>query len=226
MHAALTFALLMITNEVLLLAKKIWDYHHVNHIIKKSDCILTLGSHDTRVANRAAELYLEGWAPLLIFAGGLGRLTEGMWTESEADLFARIAVEKGVPAENILIENRSTNTGENIQIVRQLLKEKGLDLQTFIVVQKPYMERRSLATFEKNWPGKQFVVTSPQISFEDYPTTDIPMEKVINIMVGDLQRIKIYPAKGFQTYQEIPDNVWQAYERLVELGFDKELIEA
>lgn len=221
----LTFATLMVTEEVLQLADKIWDYHHVNHTLVKSDCILTLGSHDTRVADRAAELYLQGWAPLLIFAGGLGRLTEGMWTESEADLFARIAVEKGVPEEAILIENRSTNTGENIQLVKQLLKEKGLDPQTFIIVQKPYMERRSLATFEKNWPGKQFVVTSPQIAFEEYPTEEIPLDKVINIMVGDLQRIKIYPAKGFQTYQEIPGDVWQAYERLVALGFDKQLIE-
>src|SRR4051812_13947113 len=105
----------MITPEVLTLAKKIWDYHHVNHTLIASNCILTLGSHDTRVAERAAELYHEGWAPLLIFAGGLGRLTEGMWSESEADLFARIAMEKAVPEEAILIENRSTNTGENIQ---------------------------------------------------------------------------------------------------------------
>ncbi|TKK66103.1 YdcF family protein [Ilyomonas limi] len=214
----------MIPTEVIALAKKIWDYHHVNQTLVKSDCILTLGSHDTRVADRAAALYLEGWAPLLIFAGGLGRLTEGMWTETEADLFARIAMEKGVPKEAILIENRSTNTGENIQLVQRLLKEKGLDPETFIVVQKPYMERRSLATFEKNWPSKQFVVTSSQIAFEDYPTEDIPLEKVLNIMVGDLQRIKIYPEKGFQTYQKIPDEVWRAYERLVALGFDKQLI--
>jgi uncharacterized SAM-binding protein YcdF (DUF218 family) len=214
----------MITDEVIVLAKKIWAYHHVNHTLVKSDCILALGSHDTRVADRASALYFEGWAPLLIFAGGLGRLTEGMWTETEADLFARIAIEKGVPKEAILIENRSTNTGENIQLVRQLLVAKNLDPQSFIVVQKPYMERRSYATFEKNWPGKRFVVTSPQISFEDYPTADIPLEQVINIMVGDLQRIRIYPEKGFQTYQEIPDDVWQAYERLVQLGFDKQLI--
>src|SRR6476661_5100384 len=135
----------MISDKVVMLAKKLWDYHHMNDTMVKSDCILALGSHDTRVADRAAELYLEGWAPLLIFAGGLGRLTEGMWTESEADLFARIAVEKGVPEEAILIENRSTNTGENIQLVQQLLKAKGLNPQTFIVVQKPYMERRSYA---------------------------------------------------------------------------------
>ena len=43
-------------------------------------------------------------------------------------------------------------------------------------------------------------------------------------MVGDLQRIKIYPEKGFQVYQEIPADVWRAFERLVELGFDKQLI--
>src|SRR5436305_15274501 len=92
---------IMITAEVIALAKKVWDYHHVNHTLVKSDCILTLVSHDTRVADRAAELYLEGWAQLLIFAGGLGRLTEGLWTETEADLFARIAVEKGVPKEAI-----------------------------------------------------------------------------------------------------------------------------
>jgi uncharacterized SAM-binding protein YcdF (DUF218 family) len=213
-----------LTPENIALAKTIWDYHHVNHNLVKSDCILALGSHDTRVAHRAASLYLEGWAPLLIFAGGLGRLTEGIWTESEADLFARIAIKQGVPQEAILVENRSTNTGENIQLVRQLLQEKGLDPQSFIVVQKPYMERRSLATFEKNWPGKSFVVTSPQIAFEEYPNEEIQLEQVINIMVGDLQRIKIYPQKGFQTYQEIPEDVWQAFERLVEQGFNKQLV--
>lgn len=213
----------MITAEVFALAKNIWNYHHVNHTLVPSDCILTLGSHDTRVAERAAELYHQGWAPLLIFAGGLGRLTDSLWTEPEADLFARIAVEKGVPQEAILIENRSTNTGENIRFVQQLLKERNLDPESFIIVQKPYMERRSLATFAKAWPEKAFVVTSPQIPFEDYPNADISLEQVINIMVGDLQRIKIYPEKGFQVYQEIPDDVWQAFERLVELGFNRQL---
>ena len=43
-------------------------------------------------------------------------------------------------------------------------------------------------------------------------------------MAGDLQRIREYPAKGFQIHQDIPDNVWQAFERLVALGFDGHLI--
>lgn len=214
----------MITKETLALAKKLWDYHHLNHIVEKLDCILVLGSHDLRVAERAAELYLEGFAPLIIFSGGLGRLTEGVWPEPEADLFAKIAVSKGVPREAILIENKSTNTGENILFTQQLLKEKNVEIGSFIVVQKPYMERRSFATFKKHWPDKKLIVTSPQILFEEYFTTEITAEQVINIMAGDLQRIKIYAEKGFQIHQQIPADVWQAYEQLVKAGYDKHLI--
>ncbi len=213
----------MITKEVLADARKLWDYHHLNHIPEKTDVILALGSHDLRVADRAAELYLQGWAPILIFSGGLGNVTAGVWTDPEADKFARIALDKGVPAEAIFIENQSTNTGENILFTQRLLQEKGLDPQSFLLVQKPYMEKRSYATFKKHWPDKDLIVTSPQIALEDYPNDEIPMERVINIMVGDLQRIRIYPEKGFQIPMDIPGDVWAAYQRLVAAGFNKHL---
>ncbi len=214
----------MLTPEVEKLAQIVWDYHHVNHPLQKSDCIFVLGSHDTRVADRAAGLFLEGWAPLLIFSGGLGRLTEGMWAETEAEKFAKIALQHGVPKEAILVENKSTNTGENITFTQTLLQSKNLHPLSFIVVQKPYMERRSYATFIKQWPNKKLLVTSPQIAFKDYPTNEITMEKVIHIMVGDLQRIKLYAEKGFQIPQDIPTIVWQAYEQLVQLGYTHQLV--
>jgi uncharacterized SAM-binding protein YcdF (DUF218 family) len=90
-----------------------------------------------------------------------------------------------------------------------------------ILVQKPYMERRTLATFLKQWPGDktEVFVTSPRISFEAYPTKEIPVERVIGIMVGDLYRIKDYPAKGFQVPQEIPAEVMTAAEELVRRGY-------
>lgn len=214
----------MISAHTLELAGTLWDYHHMHHQLKKSDCIFALGSHDLRVAERAADLYLEGWAPLLIVSGGLGNFTKTEWTEPEADKFARIAISRGVPEQAILIENNSTNTGENILFTQKLLAERNLNPQSFILVQKPYMERRTYATFQKQWPGKDIMVTSPQISFEDYPTPEIPLERVINIMVGDLQRIRYYPAKGFQIHQDIPDHVREAFEALVKAGFDKHLM--
>ncbi|HVS97700.1 MAG TPA: YdcF family protein [Puia sp.] len=216
----------MITENVLAEARKLWDYHHLYQEPAPSDCILVLGSHDLRVAERGAELYLEGWAPILIFSGGLGNVTKGIWKDPEADRFARIALDMGVPSEAIFIENQSTNTGENILFTGRMLEEKGLHPQSFILVQKPFMERRSYATFKKHWPGKDLIVTSPRIAFEDYPTEEIPMERVIEIMVGDLQRIRIYPEKGFQIPQEIPGEVWRAYEQLVAWGFTRHLAKA
>jgi uncharacterized SAM-binding protein YcdF (DUF218 family) len=210
------------------LVEKIWNYHLMNHELEKADVILVLGSHDTRVAERGAELFREGWAPLVIFAGGLGTITRGIWTEPEANQFAEVAIGLGVPKEKILIENRSTNTGENILFTRQLLAEKGIDPQTFILVQKPYMERRSFATFRKLWPEKDVVVTSPQVTFDEYldnyANSKFSRDKVISIMIGDLQRIKLYPEKGYQIYQEIPDDVWAAYEVLVQAGYNESLI--
>ena len=212
--------------EILQQARLIWEYHLMHHELEKSGCILVLGSHDTRVAERGAQLFLEGWAPLLIMSGGLGRLTKNSWTEAEADCFARIAQNMGVPAEAILIENRSTNTGENILFTRALLEHHQIDPADFILVQKPYMERRSFATFKKCWPEKGVRVTSPQISFDDYPAGEMTLKKMIGIMVGDLQRIKIYPEKGFQIEQHIPEHVWKAFEFLVAAGYNEAMLPA
>ena len=210
------------------LAETVWNYHQLDHQLSPADAILVLCSHDTAVAERAVELYLEGYAPLVIFSGGLGGITKQLWIEPEADQFAAIAAAKGVPADRILIENQSTNTGENIRFTRSLLASRGLDPQQFIVVQKPYMERRSFATFRKLWPEKQVIVTSPRVSFDEYLTrysnAALTADDVISIMVGDLQRVKVYPDKGFQIAQEIPTDVWAAFEALVEAGYDRHLI--
>ncbi len=200
----------------------------MNHQLERADAILVLCSHDRKVAERGAELFLGRWAPLLIFSGGLGSITRDIWTEPEADQFAEIAIAMGVPKESVLIENRSTNTGENILFTKQLLSERNIDPRKFILVQKPYMERRSFATFRKVWPEKDVLVTSPQVSFDEYldsySAKELSTVDVISIMVGDLQRIKIYADEGFQIHQEIPEDVWSAYEELVRAGYDQHLI--
>lgn len=210
--------------EILHAGKTLWNYHQMHHQIHPADCILVLGSHDLRVPERAADLYLQNLAPFVIMSGGLGNFTKEIWSEPEAIKFARIAVNNGVPADSILIEDKSSNTGENILFTRTLLNELKIKVTKIIVVQKPYMERRSFATIRKVWPGPEIMVTSPQISFEDYPTIEIPVERVINIMVGDLERIIEYPSKGFQVPQDVPENVMQAFQFLKKEGFTKHLI--
>jgi uncharacterized SAM-binding protein YcdF (DUF218 family) len=205
----------------------LWHYHQLNHRLEPADAILVLCSHDTIVAERGAQLFLDGWAPLLIYSGGLGSITKHLWSEPEADQFAAIATAMGVPREHIIVENASTNTGENVLFTRQLLARKGLDPGSFILVQKPYMERRAYATFKKVWPEKRVIVTSPRLSLDQYLDRcahgALSIEDVISIMVGDLQRIRLYPARGFQIAQEIPSDVWDAFEELVKAGYDRHL---
>jgi uncharacterized SAM-binding protein YcdF (DUF218 family) len=205
-------------------ARIIWDYHHLNHALEKADCIIVLGSHDTRVAERGAEVFLGGWAPRIVFSGNLGALTSAIWQRPEAEIFAEVAVEMGVPRERILVERQSTNTGENVDFSRKLLLETGVHPEKAIVVQKPYMERRSYATFRKRWPELEVIVTSPQLDFDAYPTEAITRDDVIHIMVGDLQRILLYAERGWQIPQDVPAEVREAYAGLVEAGYTRRLV--
>jgi len=208
----------MVTKEALKLAEILWDYLRMGQTPKKSDCILVLGSHDLRGAERGAELYLEGFAPLIVFSGGLGNFTKLVWKKPEADKFAAIAVRMGVPRKAILIENKSRNTGENIELTQKLLEERGLDPKSILLVQRPYAERRVYATATKHWPRKTLTFTSPQIPFRKYPTKDLPLEVLIGILVGEIQKLREYPKRGYEIAQTIPEDVEKAFERLVELG--------
>ena len=43
----------------------------------------------------------------------------------------------------------------------------------------------------------------------------------IDLMVGDVQRMRVFPKKGWQVEVDVPDDVWDAYEQLVKRGYDK-----
>jgi uncharacterized SAM-binding protein YcdF (DUF218 family) len=205
-------------------ARLIWDYHHLGHTLAPAECILVLGSHDLRVAERAAEVFLAGWAPLVVFSGHLGAFTSTMWHRSEAETFAELAEARGVPRASILIEDRATNTGENVTFSRALLEARGLFPRRAIAIQKPYMERRTHATFRQLWPELEVIVTSPQIAFEDYPDGEITRDRVVNIMLGDLQRLIVYAERGFSAPQEVPAEVRAAFDRLVAAGYTDRLL--
>jgi len=206
------------------LARIVWSYSVLHQPLEKSDAILALGSMDLRVAERAAELWHQKLAPVIVASGGFGRLTGKNWTEPEAHKFAEIMYAAGIPKLKVLVEDKSTNAAENFTFSMKLLHSKKIEPKKLIVVTKTYMERRAYATALKLFPDIKFIMASPELSYEEYPNQDISKTEMINIMVGDLQRIKLYPEKGFTIPQEIPAEVEQAMEQLIELGYDKQLI--
>ncbi|KAH6653804.1 DUF218 domain-containing protein [Truncatella angustata] len=204
----------------------IYEYHRMHMAIHGPvDAVFCLCSLDVRVAERAAELFLSGFGKFLIFSGGSGKLTQGRFDKPEAVMFAERARAMGVNPEQIIVEPLSTNTGENVRFTWKLLEEMSLRLNSFVLVQKPYMERRTYATFKKQWPDEStmIIVTSPQLAWDDYPDNDNPRDLVTNIMVGDLIRIRDYPKMGFQIYQEIPAEVMEVAERLIARGYSHHL---
>ncbi|BBL89242.1 hypothetical protein VroAM7_18950 [Vibrio rotiferianus] len=196
----------------------LWDYMQLKQELKPANCLFVMCSNDLRVAEYAAKLYHQNLAPLIIFSGGEGRFTDGLFDKSEAETFAEIAKLAGVPNEAILVETKSSNSGENVRFTEQLLREKEIKCESLILVQKPFMERRAIATFEKQWqsPYSQLQVTSTAHPFFEYINEEMTLMMVLEAVMEDFSRVKTYPEKGFQTEQEIPAHVESSYQALRE----------
>jgi uncharacterized SAM-binding protein YcdF (DUF218 family) len=209
-----------ITDAVREDAEILWHYHNIHDDLTRADAGIVLGSHDMRVADTAADLYLRGVVPVLVLSGGKGKITHSLWDETEAAKFARRAEELGVPRDSLLIDEGATNTGENVEHARRLLTEAGRSVKKGLLVAKPYMKRRALRTAQKVWPEVRWSVAGPPIPYTEYThVDDAPEERMINLMVGDTQRIWLFAASGFQAPDDVPEVVRQAYERLVAAGF-------
>ena len=205
----------------------IWDYLGMHQSPEKADCIVGFGNFNTNIARRAAELYRQGYAPKVLFTGGLGRNTAGLLPEPEAVRFARVAMECGVPEADILLETESTNTAENILFTRRLLEERGIPHRQILGVHQPFLERRIFAAMGIYWPELRFTVTSPQVTIPEYladaKKQGITENAAVSVIVGDFQRMDLYAKKGYQLPQEIPEEAWAAFRQLVALGYDKQL---
>jgi hypothetical protein len=215
----------LVENRVIQAAKTIWDYLKVGMPLQKANGMLIFCSNDLRVAEYAADLYHQGFAPWICPSGGVGRLTYDLYHKPEAEAFADVLRSRSVPDSSILIENQATNTAENIFFTKEVLKRHGLKPTSVLVLQKPYMERRTLAALTKYWPEMPVITASPSIEFEKYPFPGFSMEDLIHVIVGDFQRVQLYAERGWQAPQQIPPEAWEAYHFLIQNGYTKQLVD-
>lgn len=205
-------------------AKLIWDYHLMHHETRTADVAIGLGSHDLGVAAFAAGLYRAGLFPHLVFTGGNSPSTAKVFPRGEAVEFREHAIELGVPAEAILLEPNAANTGQNITLSREVLAAAGITPKSVLLVSKPYMERRSFATARKLWPEVEIICASEPLELDDYLKSIGDEKLVLDMVVGDLQRVIEYPKLGFAIEQDVPQDVRAAYENLLAGGFDSRLV--
>lgn len=86
---------------------------------------------------KGVELLRAGRAPLLVFTGGVTQASRGV---PVAGAMADLARRLGVPSEAIVEERESTNTWENAQLARQVLRPRGVE-RVLIVTDSIHMRR-------------------------------------------------------------------------------------
>ena len=216
-----------ISEEILRPARVIWEYHQLHHKPIPADVIVALGTNDLRVAEFAADLYLQGFGKILVCTGAIAHQNDLLatpWDRTEAEMYAEVAERRGVPKDCILLETTATNTAENIRFTRTLLEKRDIHPDMIVIAVKPFMQRRTWATMVVEWPEMPATVASPRMSLDEYLTDELTAEKIINIMLGDLQRIWVYGRRGWAAPQRVPEQVLAAYAHLKALGFTRHLI--
>ena len=202
-------------------ANQLWDYLRLGQPVQPADWILVFGGHDLGVARRAAELYRGGVAKRLLVSGGALHVPDESSASTEADAIAEVLIDAGVPAHGLEIERLASNTSENFWLSAERLRDLGEDPDDFLVVQKPYAERRTLATARRRWPDKNVRLTSEQISFTDYLAGSIPVDRVLSMLAGEVLRLKSYDSSGLiEIDAPVPSELIRAARRLREAGFD------
>ncbi|WP_329218947.1 YdcF family protein [Streptomyces sp. NBC_01485] len=204
----------------------LWDYQRMHHEPRPCSVGIGLGSHDLGVADTTADLFLRGMMPLIVFTGATSRTTRERMPRGEAEHYRDRAIELGVPGDAILVEPHARNTGQNITLSCSLLEERGIETSSVLLISKPYEERRSYATARKLWPGVEFVSASTPMTLPEYVDSIQDARLVIDMVVGSLQRLLIYPAQGFMISQDVPADVTRAHQRLVSRGFTSRLVPA
>ena len=176
--------------------------------------ILVLGSNTCASQSDAADLHAAGLAPLVVFSGA--RELHAGPRQTEAEWLADAARRDGLPDSAVLLEPRTTNTGENIRFCRELLRERwgdSVDGKTYIVVQKPLCSTDPSPRSPSS--GRARRSPSPRPPSPSSPTTSasigMPFDAVVSAMVGDTQQLRFYSeVKDFQAAVDVPDAVWAA----------------
>jgi uncharacterized SAM-binding protein YcdF (DUF218 family)/glycosyltransferase involved in cell wall biosynthesis len=103
--------------------------------------------------NEAVDLYRAGYAPYLVFSSGY------VYSFKEAESMRDSAVAQGVPSSAIVLEQRATNTYQNVKFVDEILRDH--KSTSILLVTSPYHMRRATMVWRKLAPGIRVTPTPP-----------------------------------------------------------------
>ena len=209
--------------EIARAAHVLWDFHSApacNPPFEQIDAIIGLGSYDETIVDHCVRLWRDHRSACLIFTGKHGNWTTGRYQTTEAEHFAGLALSLGVAREKIIVEPEATNISQNIIFSEGILPDA---IDSVVYVTKPQTLTRLSATLGKVSRCKRLRLSAPQRTFREAAEL-FGEEQIISEMVGDIDRLISYPARGFSSQVMLSDAVLAAWEELKTAGFTAHLL--
>lgn len=190
---------------------------------RKADVIIGFGHFDMNIPRRCCELYLKGYGKKIIYTGGVGA---GSADFKNAEAIEFLHYTKAhfpqIPAEDIIIEDRSTNTGENIRFSMERMKEESPvfnfenGIRSAILVATPARQLRVYLTVKMHLENIELINLPPETSYHENDELFYGKgENFSSQLTGEIRRLIEYPAKGFCTEVNIPELVMEAYRQII-----------
>lgn len=141
------------------LCDAVTSYLFIQDQPEKADVILLPGSSFPEPAEHAAQLYLQGWAPLLLPSGDRWLFRRhGACQSTECDSMAGILMKAGVPEAAILREERARHTLDNARLSKAALDHAGIRLKTAIICCQSFHARRCLKAYSKHFTDVRLII--------------------------------------------------------------------
>lgn len=204
--------------------------------VRRFDAIMVLGGDLTVQLEHAAKAYHAGMGKKLIISGGIGHSTDILRANvkekygidakdmAEGDILATVGmVYLGIPQRDILSENKSTNCGENAEYSLRLLHERGEPHEDILLLQDPFLQRRSHASLEKHMKSGRVFSFAPIIPTAEALILGKPWrrERFVEFLEREIPRLRDDEngygprGRGFIGHCEIPADVERAYALIV-----------
>lgn len=185
------------------------EYIFVSDSPSKSDAIFLPGGSHPQQPEYAAELYNQGLAEWIVPSGGIS-VKADKWNEvrskadiydgnyhSDCEFFTDVLIKNGVPSSAIIEESQSGHTRDNAFLSRKAVDEKGIEINTAIIVCKAFHARRCLMLYQMAFPNvdiKVCPVHCYNITKENWFKTEKGTDRVLgelsrcgNQFVGDIK---------------------------------------
>lgn len=187
-----------------------------------ADAVIGFGHFDLGIPRQCAVLAQTGRAERIVFTGGVGAGSGG-FQQPEAreflDELVRVAAE--LKPRVAVVEDRSTNTGENVRFTTELLARvapdlaPGRGLRRALLVATPCRMRRVVATVQRHWPEVQLFAAPAPATYEEQE--ELYRRQGLDLvaqLAGEIERLRAYPAKGFCAPVAVPPAVLAAAAEL------------